>query len=108
MKLYEKVKIERHKKRVTQQELAEALGMSERTYRKYEKGEIDYTFRQLFRISDYLGIDIMVFLINELIKYNIIRKCNGSFPKNREPNFKSKVKNYNVDIDAVKFILSII
>lgn len=58
MELGYKIKKIRELKNFTQDYMAQELNVSQATYSRYEKDEIDLTMSQLGRISDILGVKI--------------------------------------------------
>lgn len=62
MKVHEKIRFLRREKNLTQEEMAEKLGMSPVSYGKIERGETDY-LSKLEKIAETLGIDLMELLM---------------------------------------------
>ena len=48
----------RKERKVTQQEMADALNITQPTYNKYEKGTREPDMKTLIRIADYYGISL--------------------------------------------------
>ena len=60
-KIGEKIKTERKRRKVTQKQIAAALGMSHATISRIEAGIVqDIGIRKLIRILDYLGLEISI------------------------------------------------
>lgn len=55
-----RIRSERKHLRLTQQQLADLAGLSDRTLRTIEKGETSASVGALFRVLDTLGLDIEV------------------------------------------------
>ncbi len=55
---YKKIKEARIKKRKSQEELAQKLGISRSSYIAFEKGKTELTFSQIRKLSDVLGISL--------------------------------------------------
>lgn len=56
MKVHEKIRFLRREKNLTQEEMAEKLGMSPVSYGKIERGEVDY-IAKLEKVASALGVD---------------------------------------------------
>jgi transcriptional regulator with XRE-family HTH domain len=57
----EKIKTERKRRKVTQKQIAAALGMSHATISQIEAGIVqDIGIRKLIRILDFLGLEISI------------------------------------------------
>ena len=56
MKVHEKIRFLRREKNLTQEEMAEKLGMSPVSYGKIERGEVDY-IAKLEKVATALGVD---------------------------------------------------
>lgn len=54
--------LERHERNMTQQQMADALGVTKRTYQTYETGERQMSVLPIARASEELGIDIQYLL----------------------------------------------
>ncbi|WP_297987969.1 helix-turn-helix transcriptional regulator [uncultured Anoxybacillus sp.] len=53
--MQEKLIILRKKQGVTQKQLAEYLGISEKTYGLKERGEFQFTLEEMFKLRDFFG-----------------------------------------------------
>ena len=53
-----KLKALRASKKATQREMAEYLGMTERNYVKYERGEIDIPASKLIQLADFFQVNL--------------------------------------------------
>lgn len=61
-------------------EVAEAAGVSEEEYIKYEKGETDFTFSFLYHCAEAFGVDLVELLTGEnphLTGYTVVRGGKG-------------------------------
>lgn len=57
----EKIKAERKRRKITQKQIAQVLGMSHATISQIESGIVqDIGFRKITRILEYLGLEIVV------------------------------------------------
>lgn len=91
------IKDARKKSGMTQNELAEKLGINRATLSKYENGQIDPTVSQLMKISEILGIPPY-----ELMGYSL--KCDT--PENRaiaEAGFKAAFGKSKAELVSVPF-----
>lgn len=55
---FERIKLLRENKNITQQKLAEYLHVSQRTYSRYELGQHDIPTELLIEISNYHGVSV--------------------------------------------------
>ena len=53
--MQEKLIILRKKRGVTQKQLAEYLGITEKTYGLKERGEFQFTLEEMFKLRDFFG-----------------------------------------------------
>ena len=53
--MQEKLIILRKKRGVTQKQLAEYLGITEKTYGLEERGEFQFTLEEMFKLRDFFG-----------------------------------------------------
>jgi transcriptional regulator with XRE-family HTH domain len=58
MKVHEKIRFLRREKNLTQEEMAEKLGMSPVSYGKIERGEVDY-IAKLEKVANALEVDLV-------------------------------------------------
>ncbi len=69
----EKIKIERTKKSLTQEKMAEEIGITVSGYGQWERGEIGLSLDRIFQISDVLQLPAHeLFLTENLKRENII------------------------------------
>ena len=64
------LKEERNKKKITQQEVAEVLNISQRTYSAYELGQTEPTIDTLCKLADYYNVSID-YLVGRQLKNDI-------------------------------------
>jgi transcriptional regulator with XRE-family HTH domain len=87
---------------MTSAEVAEAAGVTEEEYLRFERGEEDFTFSFLYHCADAFGVDIVELLTGEnphLTGYTIVRGGKGLRMSRREgfdyihlaANFKDKI-----------------
>jgi len=70
-------------------EMAEIIGISQRQYEEYERGESDYSFTFLYKCAKIFGIDVYDLLTGESTKlstYQVVRNGSG-FPLARRKGF---------------------
>lgn len=70
-KIGERIKEARLEKKLSREQVARRLGITQQTIEKYEKGEIDISVRRLIQISNILNVAITYFLIREGEDYTI-------------------------------------
>ena len=56
---------------ISEEEMAATLNISVEEYRKYERGEMDFTFSFLYTVADKLGIDITDLLTGESARLSL-------------------------------------
>lgn len=87
---------------MTSAEVAEAAGVSEEEYLRFENGETDFTFSFLYHCAEAFGVDIVELLTGEnphLTGYTVVRGGKGLRMSRREgfeyfhlaANFKDKI-----------------
>lgn len=72
---------------ISTEDMASALGISEKKYLSYENGEIDFSFTFLYNCADKLGVDIIELLTGDypkLTHYSIVRSGEGLNIKRRK------------------------
>lgn len=65
------LKEERNKKKMTQQEVAEILNISQRTYSAYELGQTEPTIDTLCKLADYYNVSLD-YLVGRQYKNDIV------------------------------------
>lgn len=77
MHIHEKLKVMRHYKGWSQEEMAEKIGYSLNGYAKIERGETDVKVDQLGKIAKVMGIDLQQFLsLSDKNVFNLVESCN--------------------------------
>lgn len=77
MKVHERLRVIRHIKDWTQEEMAEKLGYSPNGYTKVERGETDITVGKLEKIAETLGVSLPKLLgMDEGNVFNFAEHCN--------------------------------
>ncbi|MGI6160932.1 MAG: helix-turn-helix domain-containing protein [Christensenellales bacterium] len=78
--------------KVSTGEMAEVVGVTEPEYLEYEQGMHDFTFSQLYRICERLGVDITNILTGDTPKLKditLVRKGEGLvFERNKEYKYQ--------------------
>ena len=70
--MYQRIRDLREDKDLSQEQLAKLLNVSQTTYSRYEKGELDIPIHSLIKLAQYysISIDYLVNLTNTKIPYN--------------------------------------
>ena len=74
----------------SEEEMAEAAGVSAGEYREHENGKKDFTFTFLYRCAEKFGVDIVELLTGEnphLSGYSVVKKGKG-LPMKRRKGFE--------------------
>lgn len=74
--MFNVLKTLREKEKISQDELAEKIGITRQTLSKYEKGESDLSLEMIKKLSKFFEVDYSCFIDNEMPKfpqYNIIK-----------------------------------
>ncbi|MBF0752115.1 MULTISPECIES: helix-turn-helix domain-containing protein [Pasteurellaceae] len=98
MKINEKIRQLREKHRLSQESMAEKLGMSVTGYAKIERGEVRSTLPRLEQISEVFEMDIcelLAFGENEKVYFN--NSSSGSTNSNNSNHFLFAVGNENLE-----------
>lgn len=56
--MYARIRELRKSRHITQQQIADALGCSQRIYSNYERGEIDLSSKMLIKLGDFHEVSI--------------------------------------------------
>ena len=79
MHIHEKLKVMRHYKGWSQEEMAEKLGYSLNGYAKIERGETNIKVEKLGKFAAIFGVDIEQLLnLNDKNVFNLVESCNHS------------------------------
>jgi len=77
MHIHEKLKVMRHYKGWSQEEMAEKLGYSLNGYAKIERGETNIKVEKLGKFAAIFGVDIEQLLnLNDKNVFNLVESCN--------------------------------
>ncbi|AOF53850.1 transcriptional regulator [Rodentibacter caecimuris] len=98
MKINEKIRQLREQHQLSQENMAEKLGMSVTGYAKIERGEVRSTLPRLEQISEVFEIDIcelLAFGENEKVYFN--NSSSGSTNSNNSNHFLFAVGNENLE-----------
>ena len=69
-----RIKELRKKKKVTQQEVAEAIGITRRGFQKWENGESQIKSNNAKQLADYFGVSVGYLLGNDEVPKNLIEE----------------------------------
>lgn len=76
-----KIQEERKRRKMTQEDLAKAIGIKQQTICAYENGKIEPKLERLIVISAALNIPVELFLPGELNKNEIARKTKEEYDR---------------------------
>lgn len=76
-----KIQEERKRRKMTQEDLAKAIGIKQQTICAYENGKIEPKLERLIVISDALSVPVELFLPGELNKNEIARKTKEEYDR---------------------------
>lgn len=110
MKVGERIKKVRTKKKITQKQLAEMIGKNIRTVQKYESGDIEVPLENLFKISEALNVSVtflddsrlenMNMYMNELVN-PYISNINNKSTDNELKLQVNEMYNFFADFDEI-------
>ena len=113
MQIHDKIRKLRELRGKSQLEAADALGLSQPNYSKYESGKNDFTVKQIEKLADLLGLsleDIIGF--NEHLIFNMSknRKANGlvinnHISKNEKKLYEDYIASLKAEIESLKNII---
>ena len=96
-----RIKELRKQKKVTQEEVAEAIGVTRRGFQKWENGESQITLKNATQLADYFGVPL-TYLLNQEEELEKLQKLHQKLPavkefdevlfKKQEKRFKRFVK----------------
>lgn len=96
-----RIKELRKQKKVTQEEVAEAIGVTRRGFQKWENGESQITLKNATQLADYFGVPL-TYLLNQEEEWEKLQKLHQKLPavkefdevlfKKQEKRFKRFVK----------------
>jgi transcriptional regulator with XRE-family HTH domain len=93
LKLGEKIRLARVTKGLSQQNVADELGLTVASYSNIERGVTDITVTRLYEISNVLGVTISEFIPE--LSATMANEMPGSYTT----NWKSKIDNLQIQID---------
>jgi transcriptional regulator with XRE-family HTH domain len=79
MQLYNKIKILRENKKISQSNLAYELGLDQSQYSRREKGEIPFIPNEIIKLSKLLETSVSNLFDEEIIVLNNIDQKDGNF-----------------------------
>ena len=77
----EKIRAERENRKMSQETLAERLGISQQAIHAYEKGKMKPKIEKLIRISAALNVPVELFLPDELNENEMVRKIKEEYDR---------------------------
>ena len=95
-----RIKELRKKKKVTQQEVAEAIGITRRGFQKWENGESQIKSNNAQQLADYFGVSV-----GYLLGYDEADQMNN-LVNNELENLTQKFNQYREQYDVLKKVLS--
>ena len=95
-----RIKELRKKKKVTQQEVAEAIGITRRGFQKWKNGESQIKSNNAQQLADYFGVSV-----GYLLGYDEADQMNN-LVNNELENLTQKLNQYREQYDVLKKVLS--
>ena len=83
----ERIAAEREIMEISVEEMAETTGITVEEYKKYERGEADFSFSFLYTVAKKLGVDVMDIITGEASRLSMatmVRKNEGTVIERRE------------------------
>ena len=78
-----RIKELRKQKKVTQEEVAEAIGVTRRGFQKWENGESQITLKNATQLADYFGVPL-TYLLNQEEEWEKLQKLHQKLPTVKE------------------------
>ncbi|EFX56373.1 DNA-binding helix-turn-helix protein [Streptococcus sp. C300] len=78
-----RIKELRKQKKVTQQEVAEAIGVTRRGFQKWENGESQITLKNAAQLADYFGVPLS-YLLNQEEEWEKLQELHRKLPTVKE------------------------
>lgn len=112
MLIGKKIKKLRELRNLTQDYMAEQLGISQSGYSKMEAGEVDIPFSRIEEISKVLGLnpeDIMMF--NENMVFNVMHNQTGNglvihqMSENEKSLYEKQISNLKEEVSYLKTVI---
>jgi putative transcriptional regulator len=91
-----RIKELRKQKKVTQEEVAEAIGVTRRGFQKWENGESQITLKNATQLADYFGVPL-TYLLNQEEEWEKLQKLHQKLPAVKEFDevlFKKQEKRF--------------
>lgn len=91
-----RIKELRKQKKVTQEEVAEAIGVTRRGFQKWENGESQITLKNASQLADYFGVPL-TYLLNQEEEWEKLQKLHQKLPTVKEFDealFKKQEKRF--------------
>ena len=91
-----RIKELRKQKKVTQEEVAEAIGVTRRGFQKWENGESQITLKNATQLADYFGVPL-TYLLNQEEEWEKLQKLHQKLPTVKEFDealFKKQEKRF--------------
>ena len=100
-----KLKKIREDKKIAQQEIAEFLGISQKTYSNIESCKSNLSLKYLFKLSKYLEFDLLIMLQEQITFYNQ-KSSNNTIVKNEFT--KKLISQYEAHIKGNEEIIKLL
>ena len=78
-----RIKELRKQKKVTQEEVAEAIGVTRRGFQKWENGESQITLKNATQLADYFGVPL-TYLLNQEEEWEKLQELHRKLPTVKE------------------------
>lgn len=113
MQIHDKIRKLRELRGKSQLEAADALGLSQPNYSKYESGKNDFTIRQIEKLAELFDIsleDIIGFNEHLIFNLNKNKKANGLVINNQTSKSEKKlyedyITSLKTEIESLKHII---
>jgi len=103
MKLGEKIRAIRKRKKITQAEVADLLEISQRAYSKIENGETNLKVKRLDKIAQFLNVNTAQFL-DEGMKRNVTAPVNDK----ERILYEDRIQHQEKEINFLKNIINVL
>lgn len=113
MQIHDKIQKLRELRGKTQLEAADALGLTQPNYSKYENGKLDFTVKQIQKLADLFDLtleDIIGFNEHLIFNLNKNRKANGlvinnHISKNEKNLYEDYILSLKGEIEHLKSVI---
>ncbi len=102
MKIGDQIRAVRKRKKVTQEELAEVLNISQKAYSKIENGETALKVKRLKKIANYLNVSTAYFFENN----DALKKIDAIKNKERAL-YIERIQHQEQEIDFLKSLVKV-